>query len=111
MRVSGVRFRVLDGSISIVVSWDGKYAKRGWVFGGRGGFLFCDSMAAMNRRKPNWITGAFVILFGVLALLRSLSNPRMAAAHGSDRLQLIAVGLCFGIGASLLAGLFRFPSE
>jgi len=68
-------------------------------------------MAGMNRRKPNWITGAFVILFGVLALLKSLSNPRMAAAHGSDRLQLIAVGLCFGIGASLLAGFFRFPSE
>jgi hypothetical protein len=51
------------------------------------------------------------MLFGVLPLLNSLSNPRLAAAHGSDRLQLIAVGVCFGIGAFLLAGLFRFPGE
>jgi hypothetical protein len=71
----------------------------------------CDSMAAMNKRKSNRITGVFVILFGVMPLLNSLSNPRLAAAHGSDRLQLIAVGMCFGIGAFLLAGLFRFPGE
>ena len=57
------------------------------------------------------ITGVFLILFGVMPLLNSLSNPRLATAHGSDRLQLIAVGLCFEIGASLLAGLFRFPGE
>ncbi len=55
--------------------------------------------------------GVFVILLGVLQLSNSLSNPRLAAAHGSDRLKLIAVGLCFGIGAVLLAGLFRFPGE
>jgi hypothetical protein len=68
-------------------------------------------MAAMNKRKSSRITGLFVMLFGLLPLLNSLSNPRLAAAHGSDRLQLIAVGVCFGIGAFLLAGLFRFPDE
>jgi hypothetical protein len=68
-------------------------------------------MAAMNKRKPSRITGVFVMLFGVLPLLNSLHNPRLAAAHGSDRLQLIAVGVCFGIGAFILAGLFRFPGE
>jgi hypothetical protein len=68
-------------------------------------------MAAMNKRKSSMITGLFVMLFGVLTLLNSLSNPRLAAAHGSDRLKLIAVGACFGIGAFLLAGLFRFPGE
>jgi uncharacterized membrane protein len=68
-------------------------------------------MAAMNKRRPNWITGVFVILFGVLLLLKSLSNPRLAAAHGSDLLKLIAVGMCFGIGGFLLAGMFRFPGE
>ena len=73
--------------------------------------LVRDSMAAMNKRKPSRITGVFVILIGVLPLLNSLSNPRLATAHGSDRLQLIAVGVCFGIGAFLLAGLFRFPGE
>ena len=51
------------------------------------------------------------MLFGVLPLLNSLSNPRLAAAHGSDLLKLIAVGVCFGIGALMLAGLFRFPGE
>jgi hypothetical protein len=68
-------------------------------------------MAAMNKRKGNRIAGLFLILFGVMPLLKSLSNPRLATAHGSDRLQLIAVGLCFGIGGFLLAGLFRFPGD
>ena len=65
----------------------------------------------MNKRNQSRITGVFLILFGVMPLLNSLSNPRLAAAHGSDLLQLIAVGLCFGIGACLLAGRFRFPGE
>jgi hypothetical protein len=68
-------------------------------------------MAGMNKRKSSRIAGVFVILFGVMALLNSLSNPRLAAAHGSDLLKLIAVGVCFGVGALLLAGLFRFPGE
>jgi len=68
-------------------------------------------MAAMSKRKAGRLTGALLILFGVLRLLSSLDNPRLAAAHGADRLQLIAVGLLFGIGALLLLGLFRFPGE
>ncbi len=74
-------------------------------------FSYCDSIGAMNKRKPSRINGVFVILLGVLPLLNSLSNPRLAAAHGADRLQLIAVGVCFGIGAFLLAGWVRFPPE
>jgi hypothetical protein len=66
-------------------------------------------MAAMNKRRSSRITGLFLVLFGVMPFLKSLDNPRLAAAHGADRLQLIAVGLCFGIGGCLLAGLFRFP--
>ena len=65
----------------------------------------------MNKRKSSLISGLFILLWGLLALMKSLNNPRLAAAHGADRLQLIAVGLCFGIGAFLLAGLFRFPGE
>jgi hypothetical protein len=65
----------------------------------------------MNKRKPSRITGIFVILLGILPLLNSLSNPRLATAHGADRLQLIAVGMCFGIGAFMLAGLFRSRGE
>jgi len=69
------------------------------------------TIAAMNKRNSSRIMGVFLMLFGVMALLNSLSNPRLAAAHGSDRLKLIAVGLCFGIGAFLVAGLFRLPGE
>jgi hypothetical protein len=68
-------------------------------------------MAGMNTRKPSRIAGVFVILLGILPLLNSLSNPRLAGAHGADRLQLIAVGVCFGIGAFLLAGWICFPDE
>ncbi len=65
----------------------------------------------MDKRKPGRITGVFLILFGVMPLLKSLSNPRLAGAHGSDRVQLIAVGVCFGVGALLLAGFSRAPGE
>jgi len=68
-------------------------------------------MAAMNKRKSSRITGVLLILFGFMPLLNSLNNPRLATAHGADRLQLIAVGMCFGIGVLLLAGLFRLPGE
>jgi hypothetical protein len=68
-------------------------------------------MAAMNKRKPSRVAGALLILFGFMPLLNSLSNPRLAGAHGADRLQLIAVGACFAMGACLLAGSFRFPGE
>ena len=69
------------------------------------------TIAAMNKRNSSRIMGVFLMLFGVMALLNSLSNPRLAAAHGSDLVRLIAVGLCFGVGALLLGGLFRFPGE
>ena len=68
-------------------------------------------MAVMNQRKSSRIAGVFLILFGLMPLLNSLGNPRLAAAHGSDLLKLIAVGLCFGIGALMLAGFFRFPGD
>ena len=71
----------------------------------------CGSIAAMNKRKSSRITGLVFILFGFMPLLNSLNNPRLASVHVPDRLQLIAVGLCFGIGGFLLAGLFRFPGE
>jgi hypothetical protein len=68
-------------------------------------------MAAMNKRRSSRFTGALLILFGIMSLLNSISNPRLAAAHGFDFVRLIAVGVCFGVGAVMLAGLFRFPNE
>jgi len=62
----------------------------------------------MNKRNPNKFIGVFVFLLGFAPLINSLSNPRLAAAHGSDYIRLIAVGWCFGIGACLLAVSFGF---
>jgi hypothetical protein len=44
------------------------------------------------------------LLSGLPPLLNSLSNNRFASLRGSDRLQLIAVGLCFGAGFGVLIG-------
>jgi hypothetical protein len=53
----------------------------------------------------------FLLMFGLLPLLNSLSNPRLQAAHGSDFVQLIASGLCFGFGFGVLFGARKFPGE
>ena len=64
----------------------------------------------MNKRIASRIRAVFIVLLGLVPLSNSLSNPRLASIHGTDYLQLIAVGWCFGIGACLLAvsfGLFE----
>ena len=53
----------------------------------------------------------FLLLFALIALLNSLSNPRVAGLHGSDVMQLVAAGLCFGFGFGVLFGARRFPGE
>jgi hypothetical protein len=63
-------------------------------------------MAGMD--KPGRGKAVLILLLGMVPLLNSLSNPRLASAHGSDYLQLIAAGWCFGIGACLLAVSFGF---
>jgi len=45
-----------------------------------------------------------LILWGSFPLINSLINPRLQSIHGSDRVQLIAVGLCFGVGFGVLMG-------
>ena len=60
-------------------------------------------MAGMDKRKKSRIMAVFIMLLGILPLLNSLNNPRLASAHGVDYVRLIAVGWCFGIGATLLA--------
>jgi hypothetical protein len=53
----------------------------------------------------------FLFLLGTFPLMNSLSNPRTQALHGSDRLQLIAVGFCFGVGFGALVGGRKFKGE
>ena len=52
-----------------------------------------------------------LFLLGLMPLLNSLSNPRTQALHGSDRLQLIAAGICFGVGFGVLVGGRKFKGE
>jgi len=69
-------------------------------------FLEC-----IRVRKTRLSVFAFLLLFGVFALLNSLNNPRIQGLHGSDVVRLIAVGLCFGVGFGLLMGGRKFRGE
>jgi hypothetical protein len=58
-----------------------------------------------DRRK---IVPFFIpLLFGILSFSSSISNPRVAVLHGSDVLQLMASGMCFGVTLVLLIAFFR----
>jgi hypothetical protein len=71
-----------------------------------------DSVREVNRMKRRrWAVCAFLILFGLFVLLNSLNNPRLIGLHGADRLQLIASGLCLGVGFGVLLGGRKFPGE
>jgi hypothetical protein len=50
-------------------------------------------------------------MFGSFALLGIMSKPRFETYKKSDVVQLIASGLCFGVGIGLLAGKRKFPGE
>jgi hypothetical protein len=63
----------------------------------------------MDRRRL--AVAGFLLLFGILVLMNSLNNPRLHLIHGSDRVQLIASGLCFGVGFGVLMGGRRFTGE
>ena len=63
----------------------------------------------MGKRRV--ILSLFLLMFGLFPLLNSLSNPRLGGLHGSDFMQLIASGLCFGFGFGVLFGGRKFPGE
>lgn len=61
------------------------------------------AMSDGRRFAPFWVP----LLFGILALVNMLGNPRLSALHGSDIVQLVAVGLCFGVSLTTLITLAR----
>jgi hypothetical protein len=61
--------------------------------------------------KRRVIVSLFPFMLGLFPLFNSLSNPRLSGLHGSDVLQLIASGFCFGIGFGLLLGGRSFRGE
>jgi hypothetical protein len=65
----------------------------------------------MRNRKRTMIVAIFMMSLGLFRFLNSLSNPRLANLHGSDYVQMIAVGLLLGVGGSLLVGAFRLSEK
>jgi len=61
--------------------------------------------------KRRVILSVSLLVFGLFPLMNSLSNPRLGGLHGSDFMQLIASGLCFGFGLGVLFGGRKFPGE
>ena len=61
----------------------------------------------MNTRRklfPFW----FPLLLGLMGIARILGNPRLAAIRTVDLVQLIAIGICFGVAlATLVTFLYR----
>ena len=57
-------------------------------------------------RKPLVFIALSILLMGFAPLINSLDNPRLAGLHGSDRLQLMAVGFCVGTAFGLLISAF-----
>jgi len=63
----------------------------------------------MHKRRI--AVAAFLLLFGALVFINTLDNTRLNAVHGSDRLMLIAVGFCWGVGFGILMASRAFPAE
>jgi hypothetical protein len=61
--------------------------------------------------KRRILVFSFLMLFGLIALMNSIENPRLSPMHVVDRLQLIASGLCFGMACGVLVGGCKFPGE
>jgi hypothetical protein len=63
----------------------------------------------VNRRRLG--VAVFLVLFGLIPLFNSFSNPRVSGMRMVDRLQLISSGLCIGVGFGILVGGRKFLSE
>jgi hypothetical protein len=109
--VNGFDGRASVGKESILCSSGHVYASAGFSCRNSEQLRTLTGRGFMTKRKARVIRALVVMLFGLPPLLNSLSNPRLAAAHGSDFVRLIAAGLCFGIGIGLLIGTLRFSGE
>ena len=63
----------------------------------------------MNRRRLG--VSVFLVLFGLIPLMNSFSNPRISGMRLVDRIQLISSGGCLGVGFGILIGGRKFLNE
>jgi hypothetical protein len=60
-------------------------------------------MSTRRRLFPFW----FSLLFGLMGVARIVGNPRLAAIRAVDIVQLLAIGLCFGVALTTLVTFLR----
>ena len=63
----------------------------------------------MNSRRRKLVPFWVFTLCGSMVLFNSLGNPRLASLRGPDVLQLVAIGVCFGVALATLVAFFRGP--
>ena len=67
--------------------------------------VVCDCIATWEgqnvKKYRSAILPLFPLMLGLMSLSNALNNPRLAHTHGTDFLQLIAVGFCFGTAFGL----------
>ena len=63
----------------------------------------------MNRRRLG--VAVFLVLFGMIPLINSFSNPRISGMRMVDRIQLLSSGGCIGVGLGILIGGRKFLGE
>ncbi|HEY7635574.1 MAG TPA: hypothetical protein VH763_08525 [Gemmatimonadales bacterium] len=71
-----------------------------------------ETDAERRRRGRRPLAAVWVpLFFGLLSLFNMFNKPRFAALHGSDVVQLIATGMCFGVALVTLILFFRGSSS
>jgi hypothetical protein len=61
---------------------------------------------ARRRKRTQGMFGALCLCIGVGVLLNALGNPRVAALHATDIIQLFCSGILIGSTLVLLVGFF-----
>jgi hypothetical protein len=64
---------------------------------------------SVNKRRLG--VGVFLVLFGMIPLINSFSNPRISGMRMVDKIQLLSSGGCLGVGIGILIGGRKFLNE
>jgi hypothetical protein len=62
-------------------------------------------------KKRRLGVSVFLILFGMIPLMNSFSNPRITGMRLVDKIQLLSSGGCLGVGFGILIGGRKFLNE
>jgi hypothetical protein len=77
----------------------------------RGVFLGVTFFEEGSVNKRRLAVGVFLVLFGMIPLINSFSNPRISGMRMVDKIQLLSSGGCLGVGIGILIGGRKFLNE